>query len=390
VPRAVLAAAFLALAAEAQASPLELFGFGGRSPALAATGAATAEGFDATYLNPAGLADVRGKRLSAGTLFGTFALDGIDRPVDDAVGIEIGGALAVPFGGWLKDRVGFGLGLYIPTQDLNRARVPTPGTPYYAVLENRSQVVGVLVGAGLRLTERWSIGGGVHSLATLSGRIHVAVDAGGRFATTSEEQLNTGFAPVFGTRFHAADGLDLAATLHFASKSPYDIHITNELGAVLPVTLPELRIAGVAQFDPLIAVAEAAWRLGPAILVVGGVAFEHWGAYPPPTENVLVGGTPSPSPGFHDTFVPRVAVEIGVASGVALRAGYELVPTPAPDASTFVDDTRHVVTLGAGLAAPPLHVDAFGQLHLLVGREDAGVASGGRVFAGGMLVGVDL
>src|SRR5215468_7666894 len=122
---------------DAAASPLELFGFGGRSPALAATGVAFADDFDCVYLNPAGLSEVRGRRLSLGTLFGSFSLSGVDRPVDDAVGVEVGGAFRLPLGGALEDRIGVGIGLYVPTQLLNRARAPRPGTPFFAVLENR-------------------------------------------------------------------------------------------------------------------------------------------------------------------------------------------------------------------------------------------------------------
>jgi long-chain fatty acid transport protein len=378
------------LAAPAHASPLELFGFGGRSPALAATGAATTTDFDAVYLNPAGLGDVRGKRLAVGTLFGTFALDGVNRAVDDAVGIEIGGALALPLGGWLKDRLGIGIGLYVPTNDLNRARTPTPGTPFYAVLEDRSEVVGAQFAIGLRLSERWSVGGGFLALATLKGLLNVQPDAAGRFATTSEEQIVLSYAPVLGVRWRTSDALSLAATLHFSSESPYNIFITNHIGDVLPVTLPEIRIGGVAQYDPLIAVVEAAWRPVPAVLLVGAAAYEHWGAYPAPTENVLESAGPAPSPGFHDTVVPRLAVELSGPERLAFRAGYQLVPTPAPDGSSFIDDTRHVFSLGVGLDAAPLHVDAFAQAHLLVGRTDGAVSSGGHVLVGGMMLGVDL
>jgi hypothetical protein len=78
-----VALAMLVVAMRAQASPLELFGFGGRSPALAATGVASAD-FEALYLNPAGLPEVSGRRLSVGTLFGSFSLSGCivdrDRP----------------------------------------------------------------------------------------------------------------------------------------------------------------------------------------------------------------------------------------------------------------------------------------------------------------------
>src|SRR5262245_52321595 len=95
----------LAVARPAAGSPLEMFGAGGRSPALAGAGAASAEDFDALYLNPAGLAGVGGKRLHAGFLYGTFQLDHVDRPAADAWGVSVGVALRLRLGGALRDRV---------------------------------------------------------------------------------------------------------------------------------------------------------------------------------------------------------------------------------------------------------------------------------------------
>ena len=58
--------AILLSASTATASPLDLFGFGGRSPGMAGTGVALSTGYDSVYLNPAGLADVCCKRLTLG------------------------------------------------------------------------------------------------------------------------------------------------------------------------------------------------------------------------------------------------------------------------------------------------------------------------------------
>src|SRR4051794_4639879 len=99
----VVLAAIVALGARAGASPLQMFGFGGRSPGLGATGVASADDFDCVYLNPAGLAEVPRKRFSVGTLLGAFDLRGVDRTVDPAIGVEFGGALPMPLGGALKD-----------------------------------------------------------------------------------------------------------------------------------------------------------------------------------------------------------------------------------------------------------------------------------------------
>ena len=57
-----------ALTANAHASPLDLFGFGGKSPGMVGTGVATANDYDALYLNPAGLALVTRRRLALGAV----------------------------------------------------------------------------------------------------------------------------------------------------------------------------------------------------------------------------------------------------------------------------------------------------------------------------------
>src|SRR5512134_1695731 len=104
--RRALLCALLLGGAPAAASPLQIFGFGARSPAQAATGVAAADDFECLYLNPAGLAEITGRRLSAGTVVGTFDLDGSDRPIDTTAGIEVGAVFPLPLGGILRGRVG--------------------------------------------------------------------------------------------------------------------------------------------------------------------------------------------------------------------------------------------------------------------------------------------
>jgi hypothetical protein len=405
VRRALVVALILAAGAPAQASPLDLFGYGGRSPAMGATGVASGEDFDCVYLNPAGLGDLRRKRLSLGTMFGVFDLHGVDRPTEPARGVIIGGALPIPFGGALRHRIGLGLGFYVPTNVLNRARAPRPGTPFYALLENRSQVVGLQVAVGARLTRRWSIGAGILALAALRGRIEVSADNAGRFTTISEQQLITHFAPVAGVRFRGARWT-AGATLRFASQSSYDIVVANDLDDYLPLTIPELNISGVAQYDPLTVAVEGAWRPRPRLLVTGGLAYQRWSAFPLPTENPVEGMPPQESPGFHDTVVPRLGLEwlAGYRSlTVALRAGYFFVFSPAPEMTgqqTLLDNHRHAFSAGLGLFDPtgrvPIHIDAWVQAHVLLARHhdrpdgEEDIDTSGALFVGGLILGVDL
>lgn len=413
----LLAGALVGLAAPAPASPLRLFGFGGRSPGAAGTGAATADDYEACYLNPAGLARAR-KRVALGGAAGAFDLriDGRRVDTDLAHGTVIGLAVPLAFGGALRGRAGIALGLYIPNATLNKAKAPFPGEPAFAILETSAHVVAIQLAAGVRVTGRLAIGAGTRVLAALRGDIHVVGDASGRISTQSEQRLITHFAPVAGVQYRQRDDLRWGVAVTGVSRSDYDIGVRSDLGDALPVQLPQLRIAGTPQYDPITAVAEVAWQLAPRWTLSAQLGYERWSAAPLPTEDPLVGQPPAqPPPGFHDIVVPKLAVERTGRSRRtewAARGGYAFVPSPAPEMTgrqSLLDNHRHVVAAGLGAAWPaaavPLRVDAWLQLHVLQPRrhtKDAAafgaddpppfdtIDTGGRVVAAGIVVGVDL
>lgn len=407
----------------AVASPLELYGFGGRSPALAGTGETDAAGFDSTYLNPAGLAEVDRRRLSFGYLYGDFALemDGADTGTERPRGLSFGAALPLPLGGALKGRVGLGLGFLVPTGTLTRVRVPLPGDPVYALLETRSQTLGILLATGVRLSDRWRAGIGLLALAALRGYIFVDIDAAQRFTSDSEQRLVTHFAPIAGVTWDPPMRLfrqvRFGLTVRGASRSDYDIAVTNDLASELPLSLPPIRIAGVAQYDPWTVDLEASWRASRALTAYALLSFQHWSDFPLPTENPLATAAAQEEPGFHDTLRPHLGAELrpdggALGGALALRAGYAFLMSPAPEMKTrqsLLDNHRHMFSAGAGLAWPdawlPLHVDAWFQLHLLQPRShrkdpDAfgpdmplpfeTISTRGRIVVGGLMLGVDL
>ena len=418
--RVALAAALVLAARPAAGSPLELYGFGGRSPALAGTGGTDAAGFDSAYLNPAGLAEVPRKRLSVGYLYGDFALrmDGEDTGTERPRGLSFGAALPLPLGGALRDRVGLGLGFYVPTGTLTRVRVPLPGDPVYALLETRSQTLGILLGGGVKISDRWRAGIGLLALAALRGYIFVDVDAAKRFSTDSEQRIVTNFAPVAGVTWDAPffpDGR-FGLTVRGASRSDYDIEVTNDLASELPLSLPPLRIAGVAQYDPWTVDLETSWRANRALTAYALLSFQHWSDFPLPTENPLATAPAQEEPSFHDTLRPHAGAELRTAGplggDLALRAGYAFLMTPAPEQKThqsLLDNNRHLFSAGAGLAWPdsavPLHIDAWFQLHVLQPRSHTKdpdafgpdmplpfdtISTRGHIIVGGLTLGVDL
>ena len=411
---ATAATTLLARAPAGAASTLDLFGFGMRSPGLAGAGVASADDYEAVYANPAGLAHARHKRATVGALVADFALklDGNDAGVDTASGLVLGGALPVPLGGAAKDRVGLGFGFYVPNSAINRAQAPFPGQPTYVLLANRAHVVAVQVGLGARITPRLSVGVGVVALAELRGHIDVSTDAGGRFVSNSEQQLLTRFAPIVGGRYQLG-ATTLGLAVRAPSRSDYDIQVTTALGDAIPLELPPNRIAGASQYDPLTVAAEAAHRRGP-LLGSAQLAWQRWSAFPQPTLNAVSGTLPQQPPAFHDTVVPRLALEWSRAAGklaLAARGGYALLLSPAGEQrgqQSLLDNHRHLLALGGSLAIAgrlPIRLDVFAQLHVLQARrhtKDPGlqvgdapvpfdrIDTGGHIVVLGAALGVEL
>ena len=120
----------LALAKDAHASTLDLFGFGMRSSALAGTGVATANDYEAVYSNPAGLAEATHKRATVGAVVANFRTKMAGDIVgDDTSGTVLGGVVPMPLGGWAKDRIVLGFGFYVPNRARNRVRPPGARVP---------------------------------------------------------------------------------------------------------------------------------------------------------------------------------------------------------------------------------------------------------------------
>ncbi len=375
----------------AQASLPELFGMGGRTSAMGGTGAAYATGFDAAYTNPAGLWQ-SGRQLSIGTVYGGYGLslrnpqDGStgEYPIDATSGLILGGSFTLPLGGVLRDRIGTALALYTPFGLINRAHDPFPDVPRAPVLDGRTQVVSVLIGTGIRLPAGFSIGGGALALAALVGTITITPDGSGRITSISEQQLTVDYAPIVGVRWQGlSDRLALGAVFRGASRSSYRLTVSTKLGDALPIELPLIYFAGSAQYDPLQVGLEVAGRLRPSLLLVAQATWKRWSAYEYPVLPATKSAAPLPKPGFHDTVVPRLAVESTWALGgwgqLALRGAYQFEWSPAPDPpapaptedsrpSNLHDADRHILSAGLGLQIKgrvPLTFDVFGQGHIL-------------------------
>lgn len=387
--------ALAAAVAPARGSEPEIAGMGARSSAMAGTGVADASGYDATYTNPAGLMTPTRRRLTIGYVYGHYQLtmDGAARAVADTNGVLLGAAVPLGFTGVMRDRLAIGLGFYFPTGVLNRARTPFPDQARLALLDTRTQVVSALVSIAARIHRRLTVGVGVLVLANLDGNVEITPDAGGRLQTQIEEQIVVRYSPIVGLQAEVARGLKLGLVYRGESVAGYDVTIHTDLGDRLPIQLPLLRVAGVAQYDPTEVALEAAWRVRPPILLSGGVTWKHWSAFPLPSDNATAATPMQPATGFHDTAVPRIALEAGGWLGrvhLVGRAGYAFEWSPAGASAVLLDADRHVITGGFGLdwrhRYGTLQLDGFAQWHQLA---DSSRAGGGFVVCG-LTLGEDL
>ena len=433
----MLFAAVLSLTARAEASPEDIFGYGARSSAMAGTGAALADDYEAAYTGPALLSRIRAPRLSLGLQGAVFNLHARGEGLPDRVsvipakGVIIGVDLPLPFGGALQDRVSGALAFYTPTDVIVRGRILYPETPQFPLLPDRAQSLAIRLGLGANLGYGFRVGAGFAALAEIVGSVLVATDATGRVGSRVEDQLVATYAPIASASYEHAAGpgtLRVGATVRGALDARFAVSI--DATKLSSLNIPVFNISGLAQYDPLEIAAEVAWE-NASWHLAAGFTVKHWSAYPGAIEPTILCPTDTPDCGalqpthlaFHDTVVPRAAVErtlpLSKDASLSLRGGYFFEPTPAPAQlptsfaydlgardlvpvpTRFFDASRHVLTAGLGvhLARPlRLSVDAYAQLHVLHPRtvtlESTTPAAattgelGGTVLATGLVVGV--
>lgn len=404
-------------ASPAAASVLDLFGYGARGLALAGAAATTAEGHAAVYYNPAGLGFERHRTFSLGYQHAVFDLsrDGEAADAPGAPATLIGMSIPVPLGGAMTDRLTLGAAFVIPFGSVLLARVPRPGEPSFVLLESRAQTVSLQLGLGARLCDWFSVGAGFIALAELGGGIKVAPNETGRIGSTVHDELLADYAPTAGALARLGRGVSAALVFRGESKATFSLPLDANLGETFPLPVPPLDITGVAQFDPRQVAFELSGRPpGLPVVVAGGATWKQWSRFPNPIVFTAVrpGDAPQPAPGFGDTWVARVGAEgtfgdasTGGGGGGGLtykpRLGYAFEPSPVPPQTGFhnyVDNDRHILGVGLGLAWRSLRLDLGGQWHHLVLATEHKVPGGdvetykhaGDILAWGLELGVHL
>ncbi|MEE2756881.1 MAG: hypothetical protein VYA30_09475 [Myxococcota bacterium] len=360
------------------ASSPSLFGAGARSIGLAGAGASGAEGYDCIFHNPACLVQNAAPRVSIGYTFAQIwrELNQDSNTADAVTATTIGLALPLPFQGVLKDRVGIGLAFYIPTNTVLTARVPKPGTPYFAVIDNRAQTVTLQGGMAIRLSDKLSLGVGVIAMSALTGAIDVGPNAEGRIGSAARDQLVARYSPILGGQLVLGSGFDVGLVYRAQSQAEFDLPLRANLGEDFPLPIPVLMINGTAQFDPAQYEFELGVKRGPA-RVSAGVIWSRWSHYPQP---IKYAARPPhiaklPAPNWHDTLDVSASLQYiwqAAWGAPVLRSGYRWVQSPVPDRQhihAFLDSNRHVFALGTTLSFGQFDFTLGLQTHVAQARE---------------------
>jgi hypothetical protein len=400
--RAVARAVAVALAlapALAHANAPDSFGFGPRIAGLAGAGTAAARGQEAAFHNPAGVADSDDIELGLAYSYAAMALelDGRAAGVTTPRGTSLGLALPARLG---PVTAAFGLAVYLPDQFIARIQLVPASEPHFALLDNNLQHVVVQPVVALRFGHTLSIGVGASILADAGGNgvtFDVGVAAGNKVGEAAlDVKLPIRAAPVVGIAVMPRPWLRIAA----AYRGELDLKLALDIlahvdlpGAISGDTI--ISLAALNFYTPHELTGAVALDLG-ALTVTAELDWLKWSSFDRalPTLDVRIGlgiAPPLVAPAFpvvrfDDQYVARVGAELrrtlGPHLGLAARLGYAYIPSPVrpqTGLTSFADNDRHVIALGAGLSLKelihvlpkPLSFDVALQIHRLEPRATA-------------------
>jgi hypothetical protein len=344
---------------------------------VARGGAVTADAtdFTATYYNPAML--VLRQDINFGFAFDYTRTEArverttFEKPLDctycdprDWSGYDVG--LLFPLGGKVKNRLALGLGLHLPSTRLLSTRAPDPNRPFWYMWHNDPDRIIVYLGAGIRLTDRLTLGVGTQALADLVGSgATVRVDLFAREVRFREidSHLATTFGPTAGMFLEPVDGLRLGASFRSEMRLFYSIPADITMEGIGQLNLI---ISGINHYSPHTVSAGVAWDLRPDLTLSLDGNYQMWSRAPSPYVRIevdLSGETlaamgldealdmdtrdmDAVSPGFRDTVTVRAGVEFRVTERFAARGGAFFRPTPVPRQTQALSNILDGDTLG--------------------------------------------
>ena len=397
---AAWAGALVVASRGALANPVDTFGLGSRSTAMAGANAADVEDFSANYYNPAGLVSGKGLRIDLGYVHAThdLKLNGKDNHVDPfralVFGVVAPGVVAkIPFA--------FGIGIHLPDDRVLRVRSLEQSQPRWEMYDNRTHRLFFATNLAIRPFSWLEVGGGMAFLAQTRARLDITGEANLDDPKTSylrhevDADLTSIRYPQLGVKIKATDRLRFAAVYRGEFQLALDIQARLAVQASLVgVQVPLLALIStnsINAFQPQQLVLAGSYDVTDHLTVDADVTWIQWSAYkspvtrvtsqikidaPPALPSRFLPDTPAPTlvldPKFRDTIVPRIGAEYRFALGaagheLAVRAGYFLERSPIREqqgGTNFVDADRHAFSAGVGVKLAHLIDELPGDLRL--------------------------
>ena len=364
----------LAVASPAAADPLATFGAGARAAGMAGAMVAEVSGWAGAVYNPAGVARTADVEAAVGWGYGVTRLQingsgaGVTSPHGTTLGLDVPVALG-PL------RVAFGLALYLPDQFLARIATAPAAEPRFLLLADEPDRIVVSPVLAVRLGRWLSVGGGATLLADAAGSgldFQVGVVGGEKVGSAAlDVSLPTRGAPLLGVlvepRPWLRAGLMYRGALDLRVRLDILAHV-NVVDAVTGDALIALRAARL--YTPQRVAFGLAADVLPSLTLAAELAWENWsaegGGVPDLRLLVALSASPSlvqaqfPLDNFRDVWIPRLGLEYRRRAGrhlaLAGRLGYAFQRSPVPDQvglTSYADNDRHLVAVGAGLAIEP-------------------------------------
>lgn len=369
---AIIASSLLLTASPLLATAPFTFGFGPKAIAMGGAAAGLADDISAAYYNPAGMTQSRKVNIGVGFQYMKpwMKLDDSDLQVDAMEALVFGAALPLPFGGFLENRIFAGIAFHMPWNLVLGLKVPLPSEPQYLLLENEPRVTTIMPAMAVEITPALSIGASVNLYDDTHGSFDATLTSENVPVLEVNQELLTTFAPTVGVHirpgevFPALEGLTLGFVYRSAFRTKYRFSPDIFIGTV-PLLID---LAATSLYNPRQVVIGGAYRFGDRVTVTLDLAFNEWSKMPDPNLEAMFdfripvipvhfSESISYPPNFHDTFTPKVGVDLLVGNyeqvDVNARAGYWYEESPVPEqigVTSYLDTDRHILSTGLGIA----------------------------------------
>ena len=387
----------------AHASTFDTFGFGSRALSMGGAMTADARDFTATFYNPSLIVNHNLINLGFGIFYESpsttvtpddpaASLNAVSPP--SSASYTLG--FIFPFAGKLRDRLGLGVGISLPTRNLIKVQAVEPSEPNWYLYQSSPDRIQVFLGLGGKPFDWLYLGLGLQALSDFSGNINFNVDLFNKSFQRRDlvNELVTKQGLVAGATLIPLKNLQIGFCWRQSMELDYELPTNIALGDVGSLFLD---VKGVTFFTPNEFTLGVHYEPIDSLTLDADLEYARWSTAPNPAAaikvafsgvlasglgltNALSMSSADAPPGFDDILIPRFGVEWKVVDSVDLRAGYYFRPTMIPlqnGVTNLLDGPTHVLSGGIGFRfmspmetmTEPVEIDAVFQYGIIGQRH---------------------